>query len=711
MNELKEDNVALDGMARYMLFFFNKKKPDRQQIVMEWIRYTSLDPEADEERRFFLPFIVDTDDDDDDDDDDVIVGIIDAERSVRIQELSEYKVCKCAIATILDFRRTQWKTCLEGVKGNYIPVHGNKGKLNHKTKTFNLLVKDDLLIFFENMQQLAAPTSTRVVREETGSGLRDGEEKVVELPSLFSKRGMYQRFCSECGWRIETSVRGKIKAFPVDGSNQKPICTWSKFMKVWDDEYPNLRLAKPREDICSECHAYHNRFKYLTNRTNNNSSSETNEDDYYCYTISSNINSNEEKKVEEKDDGEINNLSSALSNLKLEENEEIAERSATLEAASVHVKRATIQRNLANNFISQAIEGKTKPHHQRSYTFIGDSLQNISLPHYGFSQPGDTYYYSPLNVNVFGLVDCSEPGGTLSAHVYDEGVGKKGGNNVASLIMKELGEKGLLNHDKPGFQLTIIMDNCSGQNKNNFVLRLAVFLVDAGYFRKVNFVFYVVGHTKNACDRWFSILKRQYRRSNVFTFKQLLKVLNTNEKITVKEVRSEHFKEYGKFLQRFYKKFESGTIKPNHVFSVDDSLEPGTIAVKVDDEGNVTKQKLVKKGMGLDANNWKQHLRAAHSNLIPIPECGIPDIKKVELYTKYRPLVPEEFRDTICPFPGDDILQKIKKERNDRVREKKLIKQEKQEKIDSKTTRKETINKDSTSESKKAKVCGEAMMI
>ena len=65
---------------------------------------------------------------------------------------------------------------------------------------------------------------------------------------------------------------------------------------------------------------------------------------------------------------------------------------------------------------------------------------------------------------------------------------------------------------EPGKELNIIMDNCSGQNKNNFVLRLAPLLVKEVFFKQVNFLFYIAGHTKNCCDRWFSIMKRMYRK-------------------------------------------------------------------------------------------------------------------------------------------------------------------------------------------------------
>ena len=65
----------------------------------------------------------------------------------------------------------------------------------------------------------------------------------------------------------------------------------------------------------------------------------------------------------------------------------------------------------------------------------------------------------------------------MGVHVYDEGQGNKGGSNVASILIKELQEKNLLRDDEPGKEITIIMDNCYVQNKNNLVLRLALFLV------------------------------------------------------------------------------------------------------------------------------------------------------------------------------------------------------------------------------------------
>jgi hypothetical protein len=64
--------------------------------------------------------------------------------------------------------------------------------------------------------------------------------------------------------------------------------------------------------------------------------------------------------------------------------------------------------------------------------------------------------------------------------------------------------------------MNIFFDNCSGQNKNNTVLKLMIWLCEMGYFKCVNFNFLIVGHTKNAADHLFNALQFQYRKENIF---------------------------------------------------------------------------------------------------------------------------------------------------------------------------------------------------
>ena len=58
---------------------------------------------------------------------------------------------------------------------------------------------------------------------------------------------------------------------------------------------------------------------------------------------------------------------------------------------------------------------------------------------------------------------------------------------------------------------------------------------------------------------------------------------------------------------------------------------------------------------------------------------GVPDIKKVELYKKYCPLIPQQYRDITCPHPGEDVLLRIKTERNKKAQQRQKAKKEKKE--------------------------------
>jgi len=156
-----------------------------------------------------------------------------------------------------------------------------------------------------------------------------------------------------------------------------------------------------------------------------------------------------------------------------------------------------------------------------SYCMVCDYAQNLGLPHFGAEQPADIYYFSELTVNIFGIADVTQKPTKMRAYGYSEDQGGTGGNNVASLIMKGLADLGWIQQENPGKRLSIIMDNCGGQNKNKYVLRLALLLVELKFFLTVEIIFYIRGHTKNACDRLFNQLKKRWHKRQVFTMTQV----------------------------------------------------------------------------------------------------------------------------------------------------------------------------------------------
>ena len=107
--------------------------------------------------------------------------------------------------------------------------------------------------------------------------------------------------------------------------------------------------------------------------------------------------------------------------------------------------------------------------------------------------------------------------------------------------MTTLKASGLLRPGDHGGELIVVFDNCSGQNKYNIVLKMLIFLCEMLYFKKVQFIFLVVGHTKNAADRLFNILKRFYRLQNIFTMDQLFKALSASDSVTIHPSTAEDF--------------------------------------------------------------------------------------------------------------------------------------------------------------------------
>ena len=175
--------------------------------------------------------------------------------------LKDCFVCSNSIALLLNYGRFRWKKCLNVVELNIVPVHGNKGKVSGMPKLFAVHVNDDLHEFFHQIKQFGTPKATRFVREETGSGLRDGEEDLIELPISWSKRAVYARFCFERGFVINTDDRGCItKTTRTDGQwnagDEKRICDWHTFLIFWDKHYPLARIAPPSTDICTDCHIF-----------------------------------------------------------------------------------------------------------------------------------------------------------------------------------------------------------------------------------------------------------------------------------------------------------------------------------------------------------------------------------------------------------------------------------------------------------------------
>ena len=54
-----------------------------------------------------------------------------------------------------------------------------------------------------------------------------------------------------------------------------------------------------------------------------------------------------------------------------------------------------------------------------------------------------------------------------------------------------------------------------------------------GYFKKVNFIFLFVGHTKNSADMLFNALKMKYHREDIHTMAEMIEILDNSNSVTL----------------------------------------------------------------------------------------------------------------------------------------------------------------------------------
>eukprot|EP00536_Pseudo-nitzschia_multiseries_P005895 jgi/Psemu1/13956/gm1.13956_g len=344
---------------------------------------------------------------------------------------------------------------------------------------------------------------------------------------------------------------------PFEGG-AKLMCSWPYFLKYWDTNFANIKIVSRSTDVCSKCHVFCNRLRFVRYETTTEPGADTTysftEPSLKRYFLNKKLDCSEEVVIAERETREVCDQNDVYAPLVMEPEAALSENNKILLEASLHVKQAADQRRVCNTKIKVAHQDYLHgiQHSERWYCLVVDYCQNAQLLNLGATQPGETYYMSPLTVPILGLVDCLLEGGSLDVFAYHEGIG-------------------WLKEDEIGGELTVLMDNCGGQNKNNHVLRLANLLVEAGYFKK-----------------------------NLYTFEQLCKVLGTNERIAIDSVKDGNFKHYKRLEDLFYKELKTAV----RDFVLLDPVAPAT---------------------------------------------GIKEIKQIELFTKWRKLVPAEFADIISP--------------------------------------------------------------
>ena len=153
------------------------------------------------------------------------------------------------------------------------------------------------------------------------------------------------------------------------------------------------------------------------------------------------------------------------------------------------------------------------------YSF--DYAQQVHFPSDPM-QPGPMYFLCPRKCGLFGVTCEGMP--QQVTYLIDEGMSiSKGVNSVISFL-----DHFFANHGLGEKKVHLHCDNCSGQNKNNYLLWYLAWRVMHSLHLSVSLNFLITGHTKFGPDWCFGLIKQNYRRHMVSCLEDIVDVVKTS---------------------------------------------------------------------------------------------------------------------------------------------------------------------------------------
>ena len=191
-------------------------------------------------------------------------------------------------------------------------------------------------------------------------------------------------------------------------------------------------------------------------------------------------------------------------------------------------------------------------------------------------------------------------------------------------------------------------DNCSGQNKNRFMMQYLMWRVEAGLNVEIKMSFLLVGHTKFAPDSCFGLFKRLFRKTKVGCLEDVVAVVERSGAINHAQLVGTHdgtslvpFYNWSEFFDPHMSQTALKGISQMHHFRFS-ALHPGVVFVKNSCNDRERAIKLLK-------TPW-QPTSDDMPNIIPPP--GLTLERQWYLFNKIREFCPDESKDIVCPKPS-----------------------------------------------------------
>ncbi len=309
------------------------------------------------------------------------------------------------------------------------------------------------------------------------------------------------------------------------------IVEYHTFRRLWVENYPHIIFSKTKSDLCMTCEDHNKQINAAI--------------------------------AAGTDQEKLESLEKAKEHLLAARKERDHYRH------SLEIAKQSLEAN-------QGADAKAVP---ETMHYSWDFAQQLQYP-YEDHQVGPIYFKSPRTAQLFGV--CCEAIPRQVNYLIDEAdFPGKGADTVISILDHffsnySLGERNLL----------LTADNCVGQNKNNAVLNYLIYRTIKQAHQRIDWSFMLVGHTKFSPDAYFGLLKKRYRRSKVYTYNQIVDVINTS---TVRGCNTCHsyknadgdvsfkYRSWSKWLENYFRKLPN--ISRYQHFSMNADT-PGEVTLK-----------------------------------------------------------------------------------------------------------------------------------
>jgi hypothetical protein len=303
---------------------------------------------------------------------------------------------------------------------------------------------------------------------DPGRDVRKGKGRLrILLPSIMSYQSVHQEYA--------TSLK-------VIGG---PLISYRSFLIIWQEEFPHVKFNDPRSDLCMTCEDFKKHLNQVTAALDEN-----------------------------KEEVQVQIHKDALEHLAHVKKERIFYK-ANIKIANEYYLKLKPQTGTPK---------LNKPNSKNILShYSWDFAQQVHYP-FEDQQVGPIFFKTPRKAQLFGV--CNE--GIPRQYNYlidEEDFTEKNANTVISLL-----DHFFTNYGLGEKWVHLSADNCVGQNKNNALLQYLMFRILTGLHDKIELSFLVVGHTKFSPDGYFGLIKRHYRKSQVYTYDQLADVAESSSK-------------------------------------------------------------------------------------------------------------------------------------------------------------------------------------